>query len=590
MQPPPTTQKSSENMCTTIALAKQALGHSDDDGYMPRIVFEPVPLGEFIKTTSTLWLKICTVKKVINEQAICPLDLFNELCCAQLRAYYMFHSFPILQSLNKLQPGDDGFVPHYFPNYSPSKLRGIFDVPVLTEVLNIIKHTLRPQVDVRTGHIILRFPPRITIYTLGAYPDNRLIRTRILLSNAVMSGTIDQMCLKLGIPLRRNVLEFVNNKFCTGYATTVTGSFESLAFIDRTYFLSTGVLRDSFGPDNVGAYNDGADGNQRNIPWDPDWVPIPFRGTSWDLVSPPPDPNHAGCVLNEFPEADFEQGDATRPWYLENTVYTEFQSIPRATLLDCGAWPPFSDSASPLRTAHMENVVPQRPRNPVVIQGQDNSNFPSKTTQKMADAHGNTMRYHSMEWPIDESRSKCEYALPQTTFYRPNGQDANPPNNLRNQTQRMGRPGFIAGFNLTWGQFDSMAMYTETDVTELRGVTHSAARDGICTDIVLNLDKEIWPAIGTTDPTKSTKSSFVAKTRTSRRQRTRKRRDIEKRIDDPGEVKTADRPNPAYEGDNHRSERQDGKGKQQPERKGRDRRRNRKRNGNPRPEQNKDES
>merc|ERR1712217_589207 len=119
---------------------------------------------------------------------------------------------------------------------------------------------------------------------------------------------------------------------------TITGRFESLAFVDRTYFIRTGVLQDVLDADNVGAFNDGTDGNPRNIPWDPDWVPLPFRGTAWDLVNTPPDPNNAGCVLNEYPAEDFELGDATRPWTLENTVYTEFQGIPRDVLLQCGAW------------------------------------------------------------------------------------------------------------------------------------------------------------------------------------------------------------------------------------------------------------
>lgn len=552
-------------MSTTLALMKTALGHDSDDGFMPRIVFEDPNLSGFIETVCDFWKSNCDVKKVINPQTICPLRHFVELCLALMKAYSMFQSFPLLQQLGKLQPGNGGFIPRYIPAYTPAKLRGVSNVPYINEILHMIYHALRPQVDTRSGCIILKRPPRLTIYTTGMYMDNRPSITRVLLGNGVEAGPIDQQCLRLGIPLRRNVLEYVNAKFCTGYPTTVIDSLECLSFAERTYFVARGAVADDFDPAIVGAYHDGADGQPRNVPWDPDYVPIQFRDSNWDQVNLPQDPNLPGCVLEVMPAEPWEIQSMTRPWMLRGTMYTKYQQIPRDDLLHCGSWPLFSDFASPLRTEHLEQIVPQEdPRPAVPAPGPprlDYTNFPSNIIQKIPDLPGHSRVYSSTLIPMDKDRSKAELAMPQTVFNRPTQQDAIPPRNLMNQTQRMGRQGFIAGFDCTWAIFESLPVYYETERYELRDVTHDLARAAITTDIALNIETPQWPAIGTSDGKPSSKGAFNVRTQQSRRQALRRRRPRERNITDPPEEKkTADRPEPTYENGARRSVPQNGGG------------------------------
>lgn len=566
---------------TTIALTKHAVGFEDDSGSIPKITFEEPNYRHFKLLCLRLWRSACTQTRVVNEQAILPLHLWLEYCFSHLRAYQMYQFFVFWQELEKHDAAPNGFRNMYYPLYSPSKLKGIYDVPVLSSVLGAIRQVLQPQVHLDSAQCYSKLPVRCTPYIMGFLPDNRDAMTAILLKNGIRAGRISERCLLYGIPRRLNVLEYVHNTFCQGWAVETVDRLEILNYAERAYVYTRGQLAPHYAAAVVGPHVSGVLApNVRNIPWDGGYEPPLLPAQFYEYRT---GTDAAGAPNQLFPPIPGGNQQDLRPWHLEGNMFIQFTRTPLIDLRDMMEWPPFSNNSAPIRTIQLQAAVPNGAvpgAGPPAMAG---ANQPAMIIEPIVVGFGTTKEFVYTQGDPIESQVFSESVLPNQEHLRPAGQDLLPPDNIIHFQDSQGRQGYIPGLESTWAMFDAVPYSFQTTTRSLRTESLAMRQDRFANQLANQYDSINWPSLSS--PATGIKPLGPKPTRSRRaRKKDRRQRQNKNGAADKKELKQS---NPVYV--NKTDEKQSGQGGKEQRPKRQRNRKKKKDQGQPLPSQPKTE-
>jgi len=475
-------------MCTTIE-AINLIGGAH--GTAPNIVFVYPEVDDFVRAVMYWYRDHIINMKVANQRNITPPLHVVEMALAGWRGYVLRNSHAILHSLNLY---DEWVAAGEIRSYTPSMMKN-FDFYTLPDpLMNLVRHYSRPMYDDTTNTVYLIRPPRVTAYNVGEYPDNRATMTQIPLRHGTRTGKVDQLGLRLGIPLRRNVWTHFTTVMCAGYVIVAAMPREYLNIKAMEYYYATGPLNPALAAPVVGPNPHPPHPvivppvAPRYVPYEagPDRVPLGLRQQGWNAHLAP----LVGGQYDVF-GLDIVNGDY-RPWHQAGSYFEilGIQPINSATYPHTAD--PISDPRAPVMAANPDLQFGFGPPGLVAP-----ANWPGRMApilQNGVGIAGRVIEYFVFA-EYDQNFHNLQMALPAVKVYRPTGHDAVPPQVIRDRVRTMNANANRTLLLGTWLMFESAGTYHNFETELYQHQTQLVKLDYLSTSFARDFGNRQWPKL-----------------------------------------------------------------------------------------------